>query len=128
MKSVEPLDLSRRERQVMDVLHRRGASTVGEVRAEIPDPPSYSAVRALLRTMEDKGHVEHREDGPRYVYQPTAAPEDARESAVLHLVETYFEGSPTQAVAALLGSDEQLDDEAVTRIVRMIERARKEGR
>ena len=124
----QPPNLSRRERQVMDVLHRRGASTVGEVLAEIPDPPSYSAVRALCRTMEEKGHVQHQEDGPRYVYRPTAAPEAARESAVLHLVETYFEGSPTQAVAALLGSDERLDEGAVERIVRMIERAQKEGR
>jgi predicted transcriptional regulator len=121
-------ELSRRERQIMDVLHRRGPSTVGEVLEGLPEPPGYSAVRALLRTMEEKGHVTHSQDGPRYVYQPVAAPEAVRRSAVEHLVQTFFDGSTTHAVAALLGTDSRLAEGDVERILRQIDRARKEGR
>jgi predicted transcriptional regulator len=121
-------DLSRRERQILEALHRQGPSTVAEVLAAIPDPPGYSAVRALLRTMESKGHVRHREDGPRYVYEPATATGDERVSAIRHVVQTYFDGSTQDAVAALLGSDARLDRERLADILQMIDRAHKEGR
>jgi len=94
--------LSRRERQIMDVLHAREAATVAEVRAALPDPPGYSAVRALLRILEEKGHVRHRPEGARYVYQPRASRATASRSALKRLVATFFQGSVTQAMAALL--------------------------
>ena len=95
-------ELSRRERQLMDVIYRRGAATVAEVLEELPDPPSYSAIRALLRILEEKGHLVHREDGPRYVYEPTLPIDEARRSAARHLLETFFGDSVEGAVAALL--------------------------
>jgi predicted transcriptional regulator len=121
--------LSRRERQIMDVLYKRGKGTVAEVIAEMPDPPGYSAVRAMLHTLEEKGHVRHGEDGPRYVYAPTVARETARRSAVAHLVATFFDGSTAQAVAALLGnSARSLTPAERTRLARLIRRAHDEGR
>jgi predicted transcriptional regulator len=121
--------LSRRERQIMDVVFRRGEATVADVLAELPDPPSYSAVRALMRTLEDKGHLRHHEDGPRYVYTPTMARETARRSALAHLVTTFFEGSTTQAVAALLdGSARALTPDERSRLTALIRRASEEGR
>jgi BlaI family penicillinase repressor len=99
------LDVSRRERQILDVLFARGRSTAAEVQAALPDAPSYSAVRALLRILETKGFIHHEEDGPRYVYV-TAMPRDtAQRSALHHLVRTFFDGSTEDAVAALLGGD-----------------------
>ena len=94
--------LSRRERQIMDFLHRRRAATAAEVRAGIADPPGYSSVRVLLRILEEKGHVRHRTDGPRYIYEPIEARATARRSAVRHVVDTFFGGSRTAAAAALL--------------------------
>lgn len=127
-ESLEPR-LSRRERQIMNVLFRRGEGTVADVMDEMPDPPSYSAVRAMLRTLEDKGHVKHHEDGPRYVYQPTVAKESARQNAVEHLVKTFFDGSTAQAVAALLdGSARALTKEERSRLTALIRRASEEGR
>ena len=127
-ESLEPR-LSRRERQIMNVLFRRGEGTVADVMDEIPDPPSYSAVRAMLRTLEDKGHVKHHEDGPRYVYTPTVAKESARQNAVEHLVKTFFDGSTAQAVAALLdGSARVLTKEERARLTALIRRASEEGR
>jgi predicted transcriptional regulator len=127
-ESLEPR-LSRRERQIMNVLFRRGEGTVADVMDEIPDPPSYSAVRAMLRTLEDKGHVKHHEDGPRYVYKPTVAKESARQTAVEHLVQTFFDGSTAQAVAALLdGSARALTKEERARLTALIRRASEEGR
>jgi predicted transcriptional regulator len=121
--------LSRRERQIMDVVFRRGEVTVADVLGELSDPPSYSTVRALMRTLEDKGHVRHHEDGPRYVYTPTVAREAARQSALAHLVTTFFEGSTTQAVAALLdGSARSLTDDERARLTALIRRASEEGR
>ena len=121
------LNLSRRERQIMDLLYREGRATVAEVQASLPDPPSYSAVRAMLRILEEKGHVRHQQDGPRYVYVPTVGREKAKRSALRHLVETFFDGSAEQVVAALLdGSARQLTDEEVQRLARLIE-SRKEG-
>jgi BlaI family transcriptional regulator, penicillinase repressor len=121
--------LSRRERQIMDVLFRRGEATVAEVLAEMPDPPSYSAVRAMIGTLEDKGHVRHREDGPRYVYAPMVAREAERRTALAHLVATFFEGSAAQAVAALLdGSARSLTRDEKARLTALIRRASEEGR
>ena len=113
----------------MDVVFRLGRATAAQVLAELPDPPSYSAVRALLRTLEEKGYVRHREDGPRYVYEPTMARETARRSALRHLVKTFFNGSTEQTVAALLdASDRKLSAEELTRLSALIEQARREGR
>ncbi len=113
----------------MDVLFRRGQGTVADVVAEMPDPPSYSAVRAMLRTLEDKGHVRHWEDGPRYVYVPTVPREAAQKNAMAHLVATFFDGSTAQAVAALLdGSARALTAAERTRLTALIRRASEEGR
>lgn len=118
--------LSRRERQIMDVLYARGSATAAEIRDALPDPPSYSAVRALLRILEEKGHARHEHQGPRYVYFPQVSRERARRSALKRLVSTFFGGSAAQAAAALIGS-ETLSKDDVTRLTTMLERARKEG-
>lgn len=121
--------LSRRERQIMDVLHQRGRATSAEVQAALPNPPGYSAVRALLRILEAKGHVKHLRDGARYVYQPRVSPETARRSALQRVVSTFFEGSVTQAMAALLETpDTRLSPAELQKLEQMIEQARKEGR
>jgi predicted transcriptional regulator len=113
----------------MDVIYRFGQATAQEVREHLPDPPSYSAVRALLRVLEDKGHVAHRQDGPRYVYLPTVPREEARRSALRQLLGTFFDGSAEQAVAALLDlSGGHLSDDELDRLSDLIERARQEGR
>jgi predicted transcriptional regulator len=119
--------LSRRERQIMDVIYARGQATAAEVVAALPDPPSYSAVRALLRILEQKGHLRHQEDGPRYVFLPTVSRDRARKSALRNLVRTFFDGSPAQAAAALIDQADLSDDDAV-RLAEIIEKARKEGR
>ena len=119
--------LSRRERQIMDVIYAQGQATAAEVAAALPDPPSYSAVRALLRILEQKGHLRHQEDGPRYVFLPTVSRDRARKSALRNLVRTFFDGSPAQAAAALIDQADLSDDDAV-RLAEMIEKARKEGR
>lgn len=121
--------LSRRERQIMDVVYRLGRATAAEVQALLPDPPSYSAVRAHLRVLEEKGHLRHEQDGPRYVFLPTVPREKARRSALRQLVQTFFEGSTAQAVAALLDApDANMSDEELKRLARLIDQARKEGR
>ena len=120
--------LSRRERQIMDILFRRGRATAGEVMEELPGAPSYSTVRTQLRVLETKGYVRHEEQGLRYVYMPAIRRNAARKSAVRHLVETFFDGSAEKAVAALLGGEaSRLSDEELERIARLIEQARKEG-
>jgi predicted transcriptional regulator len=125
----EPQDLSRRERQIMDSIYRRGKATAAEVLSDLPEPPSYSAVRTLLRLLEEKGHVTHIQDGPRYVYAPMVPRETARVSALKHLVSTFFNGSAEQAMAALLEvSDAQMSGEELDRVQRMIDQARTEGR
>jgi len=122
-------NLSRREREVMDVLYRHGEATVAEVMEELKDPPSYSAVRSILRILREKGHITHREDGPRYVYAPAVGPERARRVALDHLVNTFFEGSAERALAALLSrSDLDLSETRVRRLAREIRRAGEEGR
>ncbi len=121
--------LSRRERQIMDVVYRLGRATAAEVRDALPDPPSYSAVRASLRILEEKGHLQHEQDGPRYVFLPTVPRDTARRSALRQLVRTFFEGSTAQAVAALLDEpDSPLTDEDLDRLTQLIQQARNEGR
>jgi predicted transcriptional regulator len=121
--------LSRRERQIMDAIYRRGQATVAEVLEDMPDPPSYSAVRAMLRVLEEKGHLQHVQQGPRYVFLPTVPRDQARRSALRQLVRTFFDGSTEQTVAALLDlSDSKLSDAELKRLSRLIDQARKEGR
>lgn len=123
------LHLSRRERQIMDALHRQGRATVAEVQAALPEAPGYSAVRALLRILEEKGHIRHRREGARYVYVPRISPGTARRSALKRVVSTFFQGSVTQAVAALLETaDTQLSDSELRQLRQTIDQARKEGR
>jgi predicted transcriptional regulator len=119
--------LTRREREIMDILYRRGKATAHEVLEDLPDPPSYSAVRALLRLLEERGHVKHTQDGQRYVYAPAVARGDARKSALSHLVKTFFAGSVEDAVAALVDRS-KLSPEELDRLSDIIDRARKEGR
>lgn len=117
--------LSRRERQVLDVLHRRGEATAAEVLSDLPDAPTDSAVRSVLRILGEKGLITRRADGPRYVYAPAQAPAAAGRTALEHVVRTYFAGSPEQAVSALLGiSEPSLSDAAVARLRDAIRRAR----
>ena len=120
--------LSRRERQIMDVIYRRGRATAAEVLEDIPDPPGYSAVRAMLRLLEIKGHIRHEQDGPRYVFLPVVNRDRARRSALTHVVRTFFDGSATEAVAALLNDGGKLSDAELDRLSAMIEQAREEGR
>ena len=120
--------LSRRERQIIDVLYRRGRATAAEVMADLPGEPSYSTVRTQLRVLEAKGHVRHEQDGQRYVYAPAVPRGTVRRSALKHLVETFYEGSVEQAVAALLGGEgSRLTDDQLDRIEELIKKARKEG-
>ena len=121
--------LSRREREVMDVLHRLGEATVAEVMEEIPDPPTYSAVRSVVRILENKGHISHREDGPRYVYAPAVKREKARRAALDQLVDTFFEGSSEQALVALLRrSDLSMSESQIERLAKAVRKASAEGR
>jgi predicted transcriptional regulator len=120
--------LTRRERQIMDILYRLGRATAGEVMAELTGDPSYSTVRTQLRVLEDKGHVHHEELGLRYVYMPAIPRHAARKSALRHLVDTFFDGSSEQVVAALLGGQAtRLSDEDLERIADLVTKARKEG-
>jgi predicted transcriptional regulator len=118
--------LTRRERQIMDVLYARGRATAAEVREGMANPPGYSAIRALLRILEDKGHVVHDEDGARYVYRPTVPARRAKRSALRHMVKTFFEGSPEKAVAALI-SDSKLNQEELDRLSKLVNEAKKGG-
>jgi BlaI family transcriptional regulator, penicillinase repressor len=120
--------LSRRERQIMDVLHARQQATVSQVLEDLPDPPSYSAIRALLRILEEKGYVRHREEANRYVYLPRVSRQAARRSALRRVVTTFFEGSVTQAMAALLEDrDTRVSEEEWNELRRLIDQARSEG-
>jgi predicted transcriptional regulator len=121
--------LSRRERQIMDVLHRIPSATAAVIRQELPSPPSYSAVRALLRILEDKGHVRHQVDGPRYVYEPVAPRAALQKSALRHMVRTFFSGSTEDAVTALIdAADTKLTRKQLDDLARRITAARREGR
>lgn len=119
----DPLALSRREREILDIVYRLGRATAAEVRSELSDRPSDSSVRTLLRLMEDKGHVRHEVDGPRFVYSATTPPEVASRQALRHLVHTFFGGSTQGLVSALV--DDQLDDDALDALARLVEARRK---
>lgn len=118
--------LSRRERQIIDILYRLGRATAAEVMQELPGEPTSSTVRTQLRVLESKGHVRHEEEGLRFVYVPAAPRHAVRKSALRHLVETFFDGSTENVVTALLGDASQLGEEELDRIARRIEQARKE--
>ena len=125
----QPPKLSRRERECLDVLFQRGEATVSDVQDAIADPPSYSAVRATLNVLVEKGQATYRQDGPRYVYLPTTPAEKARTAAVRHLINTFFNGSTEQAMAALVEmSDAKTPRETLERLTRKVSTARKEGR
>jgi predicted transcriptional regulator len=122
-----PSRLSRRERQIMDVLYRAGRATAADVQAGMPDAPSYSAVRTMLRILEEKGHVRHEVDGPRYVYVPTVARDKAKRSALKHVVNTFFDGSASQVMAALFElSPRDLGDEEIARLRELIDHAKQQ--
>lgn len=122
-------DLSRRERQIVDILYARGRATAAEVLSALPDPPSYSAVRAMLRILEEKGHVRHEQDGPRYIYLPTIGHENAKKSAMRHMLQTFFDGSASQAISALLDDhNAKFSDAELDRLAQVIAEARKGGR
>ena len=128
IKNPAPPDLSRRERQILDALYKAGRATAAEVQEAMPAAPSYSAVRTLLKILETKGHVRHEQDGSRYVYLPTVARDAAKRSALRHLLNTFFEGSTTQAISALLDDDaSRLSNADLDRLTAAIKRARKEG-
>jgi len=121
--------LSRRERQIMDILYRRGRATASEVMSDLSGTPSYSTVRTQLRVLESKGHVHHEEEGLRYVYMPALARHAARRSALRHLVETFFDGSTEKVVGALLGGEgARLSDGELERIAALVAKAKKEDR
>ena len=122
-------NLSRRERQIMDIVYEMNEATVAQVLELIPDPPSYSTVRALLRVLEEKGHLKHTQQGPRYIYSPTLPREEARRNALKHVLKTFFDNSTEEIVAALLNiSEEDLTVEEYRRLTKLINKARNEGR
>ena len=121
--------LSRRERQIMDIIYRRGEASAAEVMADMADPPSYSAVRTFLRLLEEKGHLKHRKQGAKYIFEPTRSRRQAGRSAVKRVLQTFFDGSTEKVVAALLDvSSSDLSEEELNRLAELIEEAKKEGR
>jgi BlaI family transcriptional regulator, penicillinase repressor len=119
--------LGARERQILDAIFRLQEASVAEVRAELPDPPSYSSVRTMIRLLEKKGYLHHRADGAKYVYRPTQSMQAASKSALRHMLDTFFQGSPSDALAAILNvTSDRLTDEDLARMKQMIERARRE--
>jgi BlaI family transcriptional regulator, penicillinase repressor len=128
IRKPKPTALSRRERQIMDILYKLERASVGEVLAKLADKPSYSTVRAQLRVLEEKGHVRHEEHGLRYVYAPAVPRDVARRSALRHLVETFFDGSTEKVVAALLGGEvARISPEELDRLARLISKGREES-
>jgi predicted transcriptional regulator len=126
---IPPSGLSRRERQIMDILYRRGKSSASDVRDGMANAPSYSAVRAMLRILEEKGHIKHQAEGLKYVYVPTVNHDKAKRSAVKHLVDTFFKDAPEQVVAALLDvSSTRLTTAELDRMSEIIEKARREDK
>ncbi len=124
-----PQSLSRRERQIMDIVYGLKEATASQVLERLPSPPSYSAVRALLRVLEQKGHLTHRQDGPRYVFKPVLPREKARRGALQDVLRTFFDNSTEDAVAALLDiNEDNLSEADYARLLELIEKARKEGR
>ena len=121
--------LSRRERQIMDILYRRGSATAAEIKDDLPQAPSYSAVRAMLRILEEKGHLRHHSDGPRYIFTPVVSRPAAQKSALKQMIRTFFDGSATQAVAALLDmSARNLSDDELDQLSKLVEEAKGEGK
>jgi predicted transcriptional regulator len=116
--------LTRRERQILDVIYNLGRASANDVLERLPDPPTYTTIRGLLRVLESKGHVRHEEDGGRYVYFPTLNKQRAAKSALGHVIETFFDGSPSRAMAALLGS-ESVSQEEIDRLAALVEQAKK---
>jgi predicted transcriptional regulator len=126
---MSPSSLSRRERQIMNIVYRRGEATAAEILEEIPDPPTYSTVRALLRVLVEKEHLQHRAEGPRYVYSPTVSRQKARAGALAQVVSTFFDGSAAQAVSALIGSSQaKLSKTELDEMSALIAAARRKGR
>jgi predicted transcriptional regulator len=124
-----PIQLGARERQIMDAVHQLGEGSVTDVRRKLADPPTYSTVRTMLRMLEKKGHLKHRRDGIKYVYRPAQAPEEARRSALQHLLKTFFAGSAGDAIATILDlPTEKMSSEEYDRLARRIEQARREKR
>ena len=121
----DPLNLSRRERQILEVIFRLGRATASDVLDHLPDAPTYTTVRGLLRVLENKGHVRHEEEGGKYVYIPTMTKQRAAKSVLRNVVSTFFDGSPSRAMAALLGSEQSFSDEELARMAELVERARK---
>jgi predicted transcriptional regulator len=122
----QPAHLSRRERQIMDILYRAGRATAADVRAALHEPPSDSAVRTLLRILEEKGHVRHELEGPRFVYIPTVGRDKAKRSALKHVLDTFFDGSASQVVAALVDlAPGELDKDEMARLQRIVDRAKR---
>ena len=122
-------DLGRRERQIVEVVYRLGRASVNDVLDHLPDPPSYSSVRTMLRILESKGHLKHEQEGPRYIYRPAVRRDTASRSALHHLVRTFFAGSTSRAVAALLENrDTRFSDEEIERLSKLIHKNRKQGR
>lgn len=122
-------NLSRRERQIMDIIYEQEEATAARVLELLPSPPSYSTVRALLRVLEEKGHLKHKQDGPRYVFIPTMPREEARQNALKHVLKTFFDNSTEEVIAALLDiSDEELSGEDYQRLSELIKKAQQEGR
>jgi len=128
MQQPSPEHLSRRERQIMDILYEQGSVTAAGVLASLSDPPSYSAVRAALRVLEEKGHITHQREGHKYVFRPVVSRRRAQKTATQRLLKTFFEGSTEQAVTALIKRGKSLDADELDRIAALIEQARKEGR
>lgn len=128
MKEGTHLQLSRRERQIMEIIYSRGQASVADVLNDMPDPPSYSAVRALMRLLEEKGHLNHKQSGRKYIFYPTVTPAKARRFALKNLLNTFFDNSVEKAVASLLNlSGKELSKEEYDRLSELIEHARKEG-
>ena len=121
----DQLTLSRRERQILDIIYTLGRATAADVLERIPDPPTYTTVRGLLRVLETKGHVKHADEGGRYVYFPSLKKRQAGRSVLAHVVETFFDNSPSRALAALLGSEKRLSDEELGELEELIEKAKK---
>ena len=120
----DPLNLSRRERQILEVIFRLGRATAAEVLDHLPDAPTYTTVRGLLRILEAKGHVRHEEDGGKYVYYPTMTKQRAAKSVMRNVVSTFFDGSPSRAMAALLGAERKLSEDELEALASLVERAR----
>ena len=128
MSSKTPLDLGRRERQIMEIVYARGQACVSDVLEDLTDPPSYSAVRAMLNMLEDKGHLRRKKSGKKYLYLPTVSTEKARHSVLKKMLSTFFNGSAAQAMASLIEMDKgKLSDEELDRLSKMIDEARKGG-